>query len=344
MRKHSAELLKRSAPEYRLDLVTGRWVVVAKNRANRPLEYTLPVNTLDKRTCPFCEGNESATPKALLTIPPESSDWRVRVVPNLYPALIEVADHPRLDFDFSPGQTHFESKAANGIHAVVIESPHHVPSLTDLEDEDAAHVLLSYRQLYDHARAKGYPFAMVFKNRGAAAGVSLEHIHSQFVALPIVPSQVREELAGAAAFHAKTGKCVFCRMIDEEIAKGERIVAMTDRFIAICPYASRFPYETWIIPRSHSPRFDLDPNNAAPMLGTFLRRILKRIEKALQPANYNYFLHSAPFDTFPQDHYHWHIEIIPRLATLAGLELGAGIHVNIVAPEDAAGKLRHEGL
>lgn len=336
----SRESNKPSAPELRQDLVTGQWVIIAEQRARRPQSRLLPAELPPVRHCPFCHGNEQETPPPVASYPPpgggaQADAWQLRVVPNLYPALLTNAAWPPSRGAATAGLP------ARGWHEVVIESPNHLQRLTDLDPEQATLVLQAYR---DRLRVFATDACMVcgfaFKNCGRDAGMSLEHIHSQLVALPFLPPVLELELRGARKFWDQSGQCVFCYLSSSELQQQSRVVAQTDHFLAICPFASRAAYETWILPRFHEPRFEHIAAELLAELALLLQDILGRLEACLVHPAYNYVLHSSPFDTHSVDHYHWHFEIIPRIAHLAGLEWGTGVHINIVSPEAAARSLR----
>jgi UDPglucose--hexose-1-phosphate uridylyltransferase len=180
----------------------------------------------------------------------------------------------------------------------------------------------------------------VFKNVGAAGGASLEHIHSQLIATQFVPSEVERELTAAGQFFLREGKCCFCALLDEELSAGLRVVGDSGRFLAVCPYAGRFPYETWVLPRAHQSRFDEVSDTEVAELSALMLDLIGRIERALGRVAYNYLIHTEPFDTARLDHYHWHIEILPRITRTAGFEWGAGCYINPIPPEQAAAVLR----
>ena len=319
-------------PEYRQDSITGNWVVIATSRSDRPIEFESPSIRRPSRQCPFCPGNEESTPDASLELfDPNDGSWQVRVVANLYPAF---------DATFHSDQIQSNGLPAFGSHEVIIESSRHVSRLTELTDAEVAVVFEAYQQrLRSLADDDRIAYGLLFKNCGLAAGISLEHVHSQLVALPIVPPVVDCELRGARARFTETNRCAFCDIITQS---EDRIVDSDDRFVALCPFASRFPYETWILPRRHSAHYYTEDHVAD--LGRFVCLTLRRLEHRIPGAAYNMILHSSPFDSDRYDYYHWHIEIIPRLATVAGLEWGSGIHVNVVPPETAASQLADQGV
>jgi len=235
-----------------------------------------------------------------------------------------------------------------GAHEVLIESRNHHDRMHTLSDEQMAAVLrLWHGRVCDLSRDIRFRYIQIFRNFGPRAGASLEHPHSQIMALPIVPRWVKEELTCAKTHWERTERCVFCDIIDQERRDGDRLVFENDRFIAFCPFAAKFPFETWIMPRNHGADVRALHSEEIVPLGDVLRRTLGAIADSLSEPPYNLILHSAPFSAHeaeliantPQD-YHWHIEIIPRLTVQAGFEWGTGFHINPVPPEQAAAHLR----
>jgi UDPglucose--hexose-1-phosphate uridylyltransferase len=329
-------------PELRKDPIVGGWVIIATERAKRPLlapaEPVVP--PLQGTLCPFCEGNEDKTPPEILAYRerhshPNGRGWRVRVVPNKFPALQVEGDlHKR-------GEGMYDRMNGVGAHEVIIESPAHVQSLTELDDAILREVLWVYRdRLVDLKKDIRLVYGMLFKNVGPQAGASLDHTHSQLIVTPIVPINVVEEMEGAKAFFNYRGRCIYCDMLHQEQAGERRVVLDTEYFTAFCPYASRFPFETWIVPKTHASHFEnlhkLEVDDLAPVL----KAVLQKLEAALDKPPYNYIVHTAPFDAAALPHYHWHIEIIPRLTRVAGFEWGTGFYINPVPPEQAAEFLR----
>ncbi len=327
-------------PQLRKDPLSERWVIIAAGREGRPNEFErLPLRRVATR-CPFCAGNEVDTPSPLAVYRngngrAAGDAWLVRVVPNKYPALLSsgrttaVADGPYLHCD------------AVGAHEVIIESPRHVASLSELTEPEARLLLLAYRdRLLALQQNRNYAYALVFKNVRPEAGASLEHSHSQIVATPMVPADIAREIAAARQLHNDRRQCFFCQMIEHEFERDERVVASSERFVAVCPYASRMPFEIWILPRQHASHFESQQDEDLAELAQFLQGTVGQLESAHQTPAYNFFLHTAPFDTAALRHYHWHIEIFPRLTTTAGFEWGTGYYINPVPPEQAAAILR----
>jgi len=328
------------APELRKDPVSGRWVIIAKSRAKRPHDFEQAPAISPGRFCPFCEGNEEACPDEILAYRQHGTarndrGWRVRVVPNKFPAL-------EIEGDLNKrGEGIYDLMRGVGAHEVIIESPKHVLSTADLSAAQIEEVLWIYRdRLVDLKKDPRLVYGMIFKNVGAAAGASLEHTHSQLIVTPIVPINVWEEMTGALEFFNYRGRCVFCDMIQQELAYEKRIVLDTPGFVAFCPFASRFPFETWILPKSHVSHFENIQKHGVEELACIMRQTIGKIETALDRPAYHYILHNSPFDTPELYHYHWHIEVIPRLTKPAGFEWGSGFYINPVGPEEAAAFLR----
>jgi UDPglucose--hexose-1-phosphate uridylyltransferase len=333
--------------EYRQDPLSRRWVIIGSDRAARPNEFVEEPVRRQPIPCPFCAGNEHETPDAVATYAaPGRSGWVVRIVPNKYPAVT-------LDESLCPNCQPLGSASSSGSadltgtipgfgrHEVIIESPRHVASLSELTTTEAELVFLAYRDRIAALKATGqYRYVQIFKNVGPAAGASLEHVHSQLVALPGVPEVVAQELASCRDHFAQHRRPLMTGLIERELAEGDRILAQTDRFVAFCPYASRFPYEVCIAPLASQPSFEAAQAGELGELSQLSRDVIGRIERVGGQVAYNCILHTQPFDTSPHDHYHWHIEIIPRLTKVAGFEWGTGCFINPLPPEAAAAHLR----
>jgi UDPglucose--hexose-1-phosphate uridylyltransferase len=228
-----------------------------------------------------------------------------------------------------------------GVHEVIIESPEHVESMALLSEKQLEAVLLAYRDrmLQFHADSR-WRYILIYKNQGAEAGATLPHVHSQLVVLPSIPRAALEELDGANRFYDATGRCIYCEMIRKETDERKRIVAAHECFVVLCPYAARFPFEVWILPREHSPCFEKGLPDNYIELARVLRETLIRLNRQLDDPSFNYIIHSNPLGEPNNQFYHWHMEIMPRLTQIAGFEWGSGSYINPVAPEDAARLLR----
>lgn len=290
--------------------------------------------------CPFCPGNEGHTPAEVLAYrepgsEPDRPGWHLRVISNKYPALKVEGTLDRAPHGI------YDQMNGVGAHEVVIETPEHGHDMADMSDHQVRDVLWSYRErMADLERDTRFKHIIVFKNYGEAAGSSLEHSHSQLIATPIVPMRVAEEVAGARRYHEFKERCIFCDVIRQEISDQERIVRDYDAFVAFMPYASRFPFETCVIPKAHQSSY-LEMSDAEYLtLARCLKDTLLRLKIALNNPPFNYVLHTRPLSRECTEYYHWHFEIIPRLTKMAGFEWGTGFYINPTAPEEAAAFLR----
>lgn len=302
----SPEPTQPSVPERRYDPISGRWVVIAENRTARPHDLPIKIDEPQLESCSFCAGRESETTEPVAVWAPTASpshdhEWQVRVVPNLYPAFVPAGS-------LTPDSPVIGKEHSLGLHDVVIESPQHQRRMTELTVAETRIVFEAYRgRLQDYAKADAIAYGFFFKNCGSAAGMSREHIHSQMVGLPFVPPVVQTELDNSKRFFLETGRCVFCDLIRRERDEKLRIVAESDQLIAFCPYASRFSYETWILPKKHLFFFEQTANDLLLELAQMVHEVLQGLEQELNRPAYNYLLHTNPFDTCRKDHYHWHI-------------------------------------
>ncbi len=333
------------SPEYRRDPVTGRWVIIAPERAARPigLAHTKPHarRNAERDVCPFCEGHEDDTPGETHAIrdpgsAPNGPGWRLRVVPNKFPAVRSTTDS-----DLKSTGELYESFPGFGSHELVIECPFHESNPTILTDQEFCQVLIAYRERIRFLSMDSrFAYVTVFKNVGAEAGASLAHLHSQIIATPIVPDSVRLELESAGDYYLGEQQCVFCDIVAEDLGDGSRVVAETPRFLAICPFAPRFAYEVWILPKVHVSGYDSVPDAHLLELSGLMKLVLGKIDAALGEPAYNYYLHTNPARVRELPYYHWHFEILPRTSRQAGFEWGSGCFINVVPPERAAQELR----
>lgn len=330
-------------PEFRRDPITGRWVIIAPERSLRPmaLEGAEPRHRvgLEARVCPFCVGRECDTPNEVYAIrepgtEADSPGWQLRVVPNMFPAVREVEGSP-VDSGL------FRSIPGFGKHEVVIESPEHVANPAFLPDDLFRDVFIAYRERVKFfASDPALKYVSVFKNVGAEAGASLGHCHSQIVAMPLVPGEIENELGSSDRRYVQTGRCVFCELIESELAAKVRVVDETPNLIAVAAYAARFSHETWVLPKRHASRYEDVSDELAAELAGLMKRLVGALDRVLAEPAYNWYLHAAPLRSAELPHYHWHFEVMPRTARPAGLEWGTGCFVNPVAPETAAEQMR----
>jgi len=322
-------------PELRKDYVTDTWVVFSAARAHRPGAFKKEKLTTDPAKCPFCYGHEPMTPPEILAYrkdgQPNGPGWWIRCVPNKFPALqIEGEVHRRVN-------QLFHSVSGVGAHEVIVETPDHEVNLPALSDFQVQEIITAYKQRYlDLTRDKRFKYILIFKNHGVPAGASLSHPHSQLIATPIVPRRIMEEVNAVNRYYESMGgACIYCEIIETELEEEERIVSENDSFISLSPYAARFPFETWILPKAHEMSFeDLTDHERTP-LAHILKDVLGRMDRILDDPPFNYYIHTAPCDR-KETKYHWHLEITPRLTETAGFERGTGFYINPVMPEDAA--------
>jgi len=334
-------------PELRKDPIVGRWVIISTDRAKRPTDFARDNVKLKGGFCPFCYGNESKTPREIQAYRPNSNGtaqrdspgWTVRVVPNKFPALgIEGSLSRQAD-----GM--FDRMNGIGAHEVIIETPEHDQTLATLPPKRIEDVLWAFRdRILDLKKDRRFKYVLLFKNHGEAAGASLEHPHSQLIALPIVPINVAQEVEGAKQYYLYKERCVFCDIIRQEMDSGVRIVAENEDFVTLAPYAPRFPFETWILPRQHESAFENSSSHAFENLARALKTLLLKADRVLDNPPYNLVIHTSPLQDPINEHYHWHIEFMPKLTKTAGFEWGTGFYINPTPPEESAKFLREASV
>jgi UDPglucose--hexose-1-phosphate uridylyltransferase len=333
--------------ELRKDPVMNRWVIIATERGKRPTDFESAEPQADVAGCPFCEGNEFMTPNEIYAVRERDSlanskGWKVRVVPNKFPALRVEGNVER------EGLGMFDKMSGIGAHEIIIETPVHNDELHKRSQDGVVYLLDTYqKRLSDLMLDSRLAYAMIYKNMGQRAGATISHPHSQIIATPIVPKRVREEIEGSKEYFNYKMRCVFCDIIREEKRFGTRIVYENTSFISICPYASRFPFEIWIMPKRHMPGYHKATHQELIELSDCLMVTMKRLSRALGEPQYNFMLHTEPNRLTPRfpwpdmdDYCHWRFELIPKLTRIAGFEWGTGFYINPTAPEDAAQFLR----
>lgn len=328
-------------PELRKDPVLGRWIIISKERQKRPTDFLVDHPKTSGGFCPLCPGNENTTPPEVLAFEKGGAyshaekQWQVRVVPNKYPALVIEGDLGK------EGEGLYDRMNGIGAHEVIIESPIHEESFSTLAPAEMALVLRAFKErINDLGRDPRFKYVMVFKNHGRAAGASLEHSHSQLVALPILPRMIVSELAGALSYYRYKERCIFCDIIRQEIKQDTRVVCQNDHFITLTPFAPRTPFEMWVLPKFHSSSFSREGSEKLLSLSSLLSETLKRLDACINDVPYNFVLHTEPLQSDGLDHYHWHFEIVPKLTSIAGFEWGSGFYINPMPPEEAATYLR----
>ena len=328
--------------EVRRDPIIGRWVIVEEHdKSWSPAEYERePRVQKQGAVCQFCSGREAQTPPEVDAIrpgayAPNATGWLSRVVPNKFPALRIEGELDRR------GVGLYDMTNGVGAHEVLIETPDHNKNLADYSIEEVVNVIKMYQnRSASLARDKRFKYVMIFKNYGQSAGASVEHAHSQIIALPMIPKYVAEELEGAQKYYDFRGRCVFCDMIQQEYQDQKRIITSNDGFLSFCPFVPRYPFESWIFPKDHSVDFVTMQDKEREQLAAILKDVLLRIKICLSDPSYNFYLHVTPVDYENPQSYHWHIEIVPQLTRIAGFEWGTGFYVVRTAASAAAEYLR----
>jgi UDPglucose--hexose-1-phosphate uridylyltransferase len=328
--------------ELRKDPLLERWTLVSPERAERPSEYLEDQPTRAERPCPFCPGRERETPNEILAhrdgTPADAPGWRVRLVPNRFPAISLVDPAPQASGEF------FASRPGIGVHEVLIETPDHEGDLGTMGVEQATLVFRALRErLSGLARDTRLAYVLAFENHGASAGATIEHAHAQILGLDFVPSVARTEMGAAGDRYDGTGRCAWCEAIERERAARDRVVRDADGFFAACAFAPRFEYETWIAPVRHATAFEDGDGAQDEGLARALTDVVGRLQSVLQHPAYNFVLHNAPCRSPQLPSFHWHVEVMPRTARLAGFEWGSGVHIVATSPEEAAQRLREAG-
>ena len=337
--------------ELRKDPIVDRWVIIATERSRFPEDFWEVIAAPQSTFCPFCPGHEDRTPPEIaqygrpVDAPPNSDGWQTRVVPNKFPVLT-------IDGDTAPqGLGMFDMMRGVGAHEVIIENPAHLWDPANATIDEMEFVLRAYTdRIQDLRQDPRFRFIMVFRNAGAAAGATIEHPHSQVIALPFTPKSVKEQLDSARDHFNRKSRCIYCDLLQQELYMKYRVVEATDDFVVLCPYASRFPFEMQILPRHHLHDFTQISEDQRSALADVLSRSLRRLKNLLHSPAYNMTLHTAPvmhprpgrphyWGTIEQD-FHWHIDILPRLAKVAGFEWANNLYINPVTPENAADFLR----
>lgn len=339
--------------EIRYNFLKDTYTIISVERSKRPHDFTISIyeeETTDISKCPFEYGNEDKTPPEIFSIrpdgsPPNTPGWLVRVFPNKYPAL-RIENQPIYE-----GYHMFDKIGGFGAHEVIVETPDHFKHTHDFEEKDFINMFIAFREriksLYQDLRIK---YVHVFKNHGKEAGKSLVHSHSQLIALPIIPKQQLTMIKQTKKYYQQKGRCYLCDEIKTEINLAERVVYENEDFVSYCPYASLYPFEVKIAPKFHSHDFTTITDEKLKTLADVLKFTVRKLHKTLINPPFNMILHTAP--PYREDyidrtiyeqldkHFHWHIDILPRIATLAGFELGTDYYINPTMPEEAARFLR----
>jgi UDPglucose--hexose-1-phosphate uridylyltransferase len=327
--------------ELRRDPISGRWVIIDTDHPSEPSDYEYEPNVFKGGVCPFCYGNEAMTPSEIESVrdghtAPNTPGWQVRVIPNKFPALQIEGDLERRPLGM------YDMSNGIGAHEIVIDTPYHEKDISDLFNNEIENAISMYcRRALDLSRDKRLKYIMLFKNFGASAGASLEHPHTQIIALPMVPKNAMEELKGAQNYFDYRERCIFCDLIRQETQEKERVILENKYFLSFCPFVSHFPFETWIIPKKHNGYFCHMSPDEIPALAAILKDTLIKLKKIFANVSYNFIIHSSPINTEGgAEGYHWHIEFMPKLTRVAGFEWGTGFYIVTTPPEMAAKYLR----
>jgi UDPglucose--hexose-1-phosphate uridylyltransferase len=318
--------------QLRLDPFSGSWVAVATGRQKRGAAFAprQPFALEQARNCPFCPGNEDETPPALETYGSEGM-WLVRVVANRYPAF--EGRQPFVVENLGPV---FTEAPASGIHEVLVLSPSHELSWASFDDHQCDLVMSAIRdRIEEHQMTPGLRYSQVIVNSGREAGASIEHPHGQLLGIPFVPRQLADEQAGFSRF---AGGCLLCTAAEAEEHAGHRIVQASDTTVTFAPFWSGSPYELLVVPRAHEAHLHRSTPEDLAGVGTAVRSALAALRSHLGDIAYNVVFHAAPYRSTTL--YHWHVHVVPKLVTRAGFELGTGVYINVVSPEQAAEDLR----
>lgn len=323
--------------ELRQDPVTGRWVVIAPLRSARPKEFIkeeVEDFEIDELNCSFCPGNEHMTPPEIYSVRPPDTEsdkqgWQIRIVPNKFPAFVENPVPLRAP---SP----FVRRPALGYHEVIIHSPDHRKELSSMPLDHIIKLIEVYKMRFLQISGdSNIKYVHLMVNHGRDSGASLEHPHSQIFGLPLIPEVIQDELGGSLWFNQSRKKCVFCWMLDEEAKSKERVLFENEGFLSFAPFASRFPFEIWVVPKRHTPSFSAIQTVEIEGLARMLSGVLSAFNEKLGRPSYNFFIHSSPCDGGDYPYFHWHAEVFPRVSMISAFELGTGIMINPTAPEKA---------
>ncbi len=329
----------------RKDPIVKRWVIIAKNAPETLADFleVAEPEPVKKDNCPFCPGNEDKTPPEIFAIRDENSEpnkegWEVRVIPNKFPALqIEGAMSKR-------AMGIYDKMNGIGAHEVIIESPDHTKNFYSYDVEHVEKIVATFKERFnDLKKDKRLKYILIFKNHGKKAGASLEHAHCQLIATPVVVKRGMEEIEGSREYYEFRERCIYCDLIEQEISENVRLVYSNKTFIAITPFASRFPFEVWILPKAHNHDFGKITQEEIKGFADCLSKVLKALGGILKNPPYNFVIHTSPVNTEGLDcshYYHWHLEIMPRLKSSSGFEWASGFYTNPLPPEEAAKYLR----
>ncbi|MEF8847446.1 MAG: galactose-1-phosphate uridylyltransferase [Candidatus Paceibacterota bacterium] len=332
--------------ELRYDLISGDWVVVATGRARRPetfKEEQRDTGGVSPEECPFCQLETQKEPVLLMVdgeeVPLDEipEDWTLASIPNLYPAVT-----PQQELNKTQKGDLYEKMDAVGYHEVLITRDHR-KQLGQFSYEKMREVIEAYHNRFlDLCREDFVNYVFIFHNHGAEAGASIAHPHSQIITTPLIDADLKNALEKSKNYYEENNECVYCKANEWELEQEERVVYENDKFLVVCPFASRSAFQTIISPKEHLSNFEKSTEEERDQLADAMRQALTRIYKGLGDPPYNFYLHTAPCDGEDHDHYHWHFTILPKTSIWAGFELGAGMEISTIEPETAAEYLRNQ--
>ena len=326
--------------DLRKEPVTRTWVVVTTDHPKGPSDYLpfKPPYQLQEAEglCPFCPGHEEMTPRETFMLSGEGGGWAVRVIPNKFPFF-----HIEGEFDRRP-EGMYDVMEAIGAHEIVVETPGHKQNLASMDTQQIEKILRAYRErLKDLEKDRRFQQFLILKNY---PGLFNRHPHSHIIAMPVIPRRIDEEIYGTLDYYQRKERCIFCDIIKEEILMKKRVILETVHFLVFSPFASRYPFETWIVPKKHAPDFHHIHEEEIEDLSVAIQSLFLRFHKLLSDPPYSLAIHTSPVQSrFHRSEYHWHIETRLRIGLREGFEWGTGFFVNPTPPEDAAAFLREMG-
>jgi UDPglucose--hexose-1-phosphate uridylyltransferase len=326
--------------DLRKEPITGTWVVVTTDHPKGPSDY-LPFKPPyqpqeAEGLCPFCPGHEAMTPRETFMLSGEGGRWAVRVIPNKFPFF-----HIEGEFDRRP-EGMYDVMGAIGAHEIVVETPGHQQNFASMDTQQIEKILRAYRErLKDLEKDRRFQQFLILKNY---PGVFNRHPHSHIIAMPVIPGRIDEEIYGTMDYYQRKERCIFCDIIKEEISMKKRVILETVHFVVFSPFASRYPFETWIVPKKHASDFHHIHEEGIEDLSVAIQSLFLRFHKLLSDPPYSLTFHTSPVQSrFHRSEYHWHIETRLRIGLREGFEWGTGFFVNPTPPEDAAAFLREMG-
>lgn len=310
----------------RYDILTGNSVIISENRASRPNEMATPANKpvydiKDTSNCPFCPGNEEKTPPNFMV---KGDPWHIRIVPNKYPAVSST----NYNYDYDD---FYCTENISGSHYVIIDSNKHFNYVHNMTIEEIVSLLHAYAHSIDVLyKEKNIKYVQVFKNYKKEGGSSLEHTHSQVIALSFIPEKIKTIIDNAEKYYKQNNRCIFCDILNKELAQDSRVIYKTDSFTAFCPYASMFAHEISIYPNKHMSNFSSMADSEYSELAATLKFVFSKLYTVLNDPAFNMYISCIKDET---NYFHWSIDVIPRTSIQAGFELSTGVMLNTVAPE-----------